>query len=161
VLKLKSTINPVSPDQQKAIRNSVEDALEKYRLYKYLTFEEREAATTQSYQERYHGPTNVTSDQTGDIAAYNVDGRANRKTFCDRVELAVSRLAGPERTLIEKRYLTQDAEYITDQHVYNFEFEYPMSPRKYGEIRWRACNKLYHALGLQKQPTGELEAIGT
>ncbi|MGG0171364.1 hypothetical protein ABEY25_14780 [Paenibacillus dokdonensis] len=60
---------------RKKTQTAVEAALEKYRIFKAITFEEREAGVTASATERFHGPTNVTSDQTADIAIYNVDTR--------------------------------------------------------------------------------------
>jgi hypothetical protein len=40
----------------------VEAAFEKYRIFKYLTFEEREAKTTANYDTQPRSQTNVTSD---------------------------------------------------------------------------------------------------
>jgi len=125
-------------------QDAVEAALERYRIYKYLSEDEpdREAATTQSYEVRYHGQTNVTSDQTASIAIHNVDQREFRKNFCERVERAVSRLPRMEKFLIEARYLTSDAEYLTDQNVYCFKFQPPVSAGTYNKIRWKAFYKL-------------------
>jgi hypothetical protein len=66
---------------RKATQAKVEDYLSNYRLFKYLEFEEREASITASSTERYHGPTNVTSDQTGSIAISNVDEQQRRNSF--------------------------------------------------------------------------------
>jgi hypothetical protein len=66
-------------------------------LFKYLTFEDREASITSSPEPKYHGPTNVTSDQAGDIAVYNADLQKLGKDFCDRIERAVKRLSKMER----------------------------------------------------------------
>jgi hypothetical protein len=65
---------------RKATQAKVEENLANYRLFKYLEFEEREASVTASSTPRYHGPTNVTSDQTGTIAIHNVDEQ-QRKNF--------------------------------------------------------------------------------
>lgn len=127
---------------QKATQIKVEEELAKYRLYKYLTFEEREAAITASPEVRYHGPTNQTSDQTADIATFNVDQQKFRKDFCQRVERAVSRLPKMERFLIEERYMSVDADYITDFNVYAFKFQPPISHVTYGKIRWKAFYRL-------------------
>lgn len=127
---------------RKKTQKAVEDALAKYRIFKYLTFEEREVSTTPSYEERLHGETNTTSDQTADVATYNVYEQQKRKAYCERIERAVKRLPRMERFLIEERYMSQDAEYITDQHVYNFVFQPPISQPKYAAIRWRAFYKL-------------------
>ncbi len=127
---------------QKATQIKVEEELAKYRLYKYLTFEEREAAITASPEVRYHGPTNQTSDQTADIVTFNVDQQKFRKDFCQRVERAVSRLPKMERFLIEERYMSVDADYITDFNVYAFKFQPPISHVTYGKIRWKAFYRL-------------------
>lgn len=42
---------------RKKTQQEVESALAKYRLYKYLTFEDKEASITASYSERFHAPT--------------------------------------------------------------------------------------------------------
>ena len=127
---------------RKATQNAVEAALEKYRLFKYLTFEEREASITASSTPRYHGPTNQTGDQTGSIAIYNADEQERRKQFCNLIERAVRGLPKMEKFLIEKRYMTEDAEYLTDYKVYCFEFQPPISERTYAKIRWKAFYKL-------------------
>jgi ArpU family phage transcriptional regulator len=127
---------------RKATQAELEKALSKYRLYKYLTFDEREANITASYQERLHGPTNETSDQTAQIALYNADEKQRQKDFCERIERAVRRLPKLERFLIEERYMSEDAEYLTDINVYSFKFQPPISERTYAKIRWKAFYKL-------------------
>ncbi|GIN60516.1 ArpU family transcriptional regulator [Robertmurraya siralis] len=127
---------------RKATQRKVEEHLEKYRLFKYLTFEEREASITASPEVRYHGPTNETGDQTGSIAIYNVDEQLYRKRFCERTEKAVQRLPKMERFLIEERYMSEDSEYLTDYNVYCFKFQPPISAKTYDKIRWKAFYKL-------------------
>ena len=126
----------------KKTQRAVEAALEKYRLYKYLTFEERETSVTASSDPRYHGPTNITSDPTASAAIFNVDSREARKTYCERIERAVNDLPKMERFLIQKRYMTNDADYITDYHVYNFEFQPPRNKDTYAKIRRKAFYRL-------------------
>lgn len=126
----------------KKTRRAVEEALYKYRICKYLTFDEREASTTQSYEERFHGPTNQTSDQTASVAVYNVDQQDARKAYCDWIERCVRRLPMKERFLIEQRYMAEDAQYLTDLNVYSFKFQPPISYGLYKEIRWRAFYSL-------------------
>jgi ArpU family phage transcriptional regulator len=127
---------------------AVEAELEKYRLYKYLTLEEREASITASSEARYHGPTNQTSDQTGSIAIYNADQQRYRKEYCDRMERAVKRLPKMERFLIEERYMAEESEYITDYQVYCFKFQPVISATTYDKIRWKAFYKLALNLNL-------------
>lgn len=136
---------------RKKTQRAVEAALEKYRIYKYLTFEEREASITASYEERFHGPTNQTSDQTANIAIHNVDAQAARKAYCERIERAVRQLPRMERFLIEKRYMAADAKYITDYHVYCFEFQPPISATTYIKIRWHAFYSLALRLNIAVQ----------
>lgn len=133
---------------RKATQWAVEAELEKYRLYKYLIFEEREASITGSSEERFHGPTNMTSDQTGSIAIYNADQQRYRRDYCKRVEWAVRRLPNMERFLIEERYMSEDAEYLSDYNVYCFKFQPPISEKKYSKIRWKAFYKLALNLNL-------------
>ena len=123
-------------------KQRVEAHLEKYRLCKYLTIEEREASITASTEERFHGPTNVTSDQTGNIAIYNVDQQAYRKNFCERTERAVKFLPPMERFLIQERYMSDEADYITDFNVYCHKFQPPISANTYDKIRWKAFYRL-------------------
>ncbi|MET1176969.1 ArpU family phage packaging/lysis transcriptional regulator [Peribacillus simplex] len=123
-------------------QKAVEEALEKYRLFKYLIFEEREASITASAEIRYHGPTNQTGDQTGSIAIYNAEQQAYRKGFCERLERAVSRLPKLERFLIEERYMQEESDYLTDYNVYCFKFQPSISEGTYTKIRWKAFYKL-------------------
>lgn len=127
---------------RKETQAEVEKNLGQYRLFKYLTFDERETSVTASSTPRYHGATNTTSDQTGSIAIYNVDEQEKRKHFCDRIERAVKRLPPMERFLIEARYMCEDSEYITDANVYCFKFQPPISEKTYSKVRWRAFYKL-------------------
>lgn len=127
---------------RKETQQAVENELEKYRLFKYLDFEEKEAFITASSEERFHGPTNQTSDQTGSIAIYNADQQKMRQAFINRVERAVARLPNLERFLIEERYMSQETEYLTDYNVYSFKFQPPISEKTYSKIRWKAFYKL-------------------
>jgi ArpU family phage transcriptional regulator len=135
---------------QKATKQAVEEALEKYRIFRYIAFEEREASTTSGYTERFHGPTNTTSDSTSNIAIHNVDVPEMRKRFCERIERAVNRLHPKERLLIEHRYMKEDYadEYVKDYQIYNFVFNPPVSAGRYKKIRWQAFYKLALALDI-------------
>lgn len=127
---------------RKATQKEVEAALEKYRIFKYVYFEEREASTTASYDDVGGGRANTISDQTGNIAVHNIDEKEKRRRYCERIERAVKRLPKMERFLIEERYMSEDAEYITDYKVYCFAFQPPISARTYDKIRWKAFYKL-------------------
>lgn len=131
---------------RKRTQAAVEAALEKYRIFKTITFEEREASTTTGYNERFHGPTNTTSDQTASIAIHNVDVPEQRRAYCTRLEKAVARLHPKERLLIEERYMKDD--YVFDWTVYQQTFNPPISAGTYTKIRWKAFYKLALALDL-------------
>jgi ArpU family phage transcriptional regulator len=133
---------------RKATQKAVEAALGRYRLYKYLTFDEREASITASYELREGGRSNKTSDQTAEIAAYNVDEQAKRRAYCERIERAVRKLPRMERFLIEERYMCADAEYLTDYNVYTQKFQPPISENTYAKIRWRAFYKIALSLNI-------------
>ncbi|MNW54597.1 hypothetical protein D3C74_322050 [compost metagenome] len=139
----------VLPDiDKKKTQVAVEEALKIYRIYKFLTFEEHEVNITTSYNERFHGPTNVTSDSTAQIAIYNADVQAQRKRYCDRIERIVRRMPRMERFLIEERYMTKEHDYITDYNVYTQVFHPPVSEGTYSKVRWRAFYKLAADLNL-------------
>lgn len=133
---------------RKATQKAVERELEKYRIFKYLTFEEKEPSVTSSYTERFHGPTNEKVDQTAQVAISNVDELEKRRKFCERIEKAVKRLPRMERFLIEERYMSKDAEYLTDYNIYSFKFQPPISEKTYSKIRWRAFYKLALSLNI-------------
>lgn len=152
-------MNPFLPElDRRKTQYAVEAVLEKYRIYRTITFEVREASTTASYTERFHGPTNVTSDQTAKVAVYNVDVPAERKQYCEMIELIVARLNEREQQLIKERYMKQDE--VFDYKVYNHILEPPVSKDTYTKIRTRAFYKMALALadrGLLK--LNELEKI--
>ena len=141
-------IEAKSRTDKKAIKKAIEEVFERYRIYKYLMFDNREARTTTSYEPRFHGNTNLTSDQTGEIASWNVDEHERRRRYCEWIEHLVSRLPSIERFLIQERYLCQDAQYITDINVYSYKFDPPISEGTYAKIRWRAFTKLAAMLGI-------------
>lgn len=127
---------------RKATQKAVEEALEKYRIFKYVYFDEKEPNITSAIDEVGGGRSNVPGDQTANIAIHNVDEKEKRRKYCERIERAVKRLPPMERFLIETRYMADDAEYITDYHVYCFKFQPPISERTYAKIRWKAFYKL-------------------
>lgn len=136
---------------RKKTQQAVEDALHKYRVFKYLTYEDKEATITPAYTERLHGPTNETSDQTAQVALHNVDEARKRNDYCEQIERTVKRLPPMERFLIENRYMSEDADYITDHNVYSFKFQPPISHVTYDKIRWRAFYKLALNLKIEVQ----------
>ncbi|WEK53271.1 MAG: transcriptional regulator [Candidatus Cohnella colombiensis] len=144
---------------RRATQKAVEAALEKYRLSKYLDADEREASITAGYTERFHGPTNTTSDQTASIAISNADWAAKRKQYCDRMERAVSRLPRMERFLLQERYMCEDAEYLTDYNVYTQKFQPQISEGTYAKVRWKAFYKLALSLDIAvEKESGTIES---
>ncbi|AJK28054.1 transcriptional regulator [Paenibacillus larvae] len=131
---------------RKKTQELLEAEFEKYRIFKATTFEEKEANITSSYQELFHGPTNVTSDQTANIAIYNIDVPAARKAHIQRIDRAVARLHPKEQLLIRERYLKDD--YVFDYVIYNHIFNPPISDKTYAKIRWKAFYKLALALNI-------------
>lgn len=135
---------------RKLTQKAVERYLAEYRMYKHIDFESREATITAAYSDMPRSsPTNVTTDQTANIAIYNVDEPAKRKRHCERLEAAVRRLPRMEKFLMEKRYLCDDAEYITDYQVYCHEFNPPIGESFYRKIRNKAFYKIALALDIE------------
>ncbi|NGZ74854.1 transcriptional regulator [Saccharibacillus sp. VR-M41] len=119
---------------------AIEAAMEKYRIYKTITFEEREARITSSYSETRSGFTGTTSDSTGQAAVYNVDMPAARAAYCERIERIVDRLNDRERLLMRERYMKQDD--VFDYKVYNHVFDPPISKDTYVKVRTGAFYKM-------------------
>lgn len=119
---------------------AIEGAMEKYRIYKTITFEEREARLTSSYQETPSGYTGTTSDSTARTAIYNVDMPAARAAYCERIERIVERLNERERLLVRERYMKQDD--VFDYKVYNHIFDPPISKDTYVKVRTGAFYKM-------------------
>lgn len=127
---------------RRATQKQVEAALGKYRLFKYLMPEDREASVTAGYDDIGGGGSNLPSDQTGSIAIHNADEHERRRKYCERIERAVGRLPKMERFLIEERYMSEDAEYLNDYKIYCFTFQPPISEPTYSKIRWKAFYKI-------------------
>lgn len=145
---------------RKKTKEAVEAALEKYRICKYLTFDEREAKVTPNYEPQEGGRSNRISDQTGEVATHNVDEHERRRRYCERIERAVRRLPPMERFLLQERYMGEDAQYITDQAVFYHRFDPPISAPKYAEIRWRAFYKLALDLKIEVEKEGNSDGNG-
>lgn len=122
---------------EKKTRQAVIDAMDKYRICKYLTADEREASTTASYSDMPRSNTGVTSDQTASIAVHNVAQQQARKDYCERVERAVSRLDKRGRILMTERYMRDED--IKDIDIYMEHLK--VSPVTYTKIKWRTFYK--------------------
>lgn len=133
---------------RKETQKAVEAALERYRIFKYITFEEKEVSITSNIDDIGGGKSNLTSDQTGNIAISNVDHQEHRRRYCLKIERAVKRLPRMEAFLVEERYMSEESEYITDVNVYSFKFQPPISATTYTSIRWKAFYKLALSLNI-------------
>lgn len=117
---------------------TIESMLERYRMFKTITFEAKEAGSAYSYPERIHGPTHPYSDQT------EVDVPAARRAFCAAIDSVVDRLDRREQQLVRERYLRRDETY--DYTIYNHVFDPPVSKDTYVKIRSKAFYKMALAL---------------
>lgn len=136
---------------RKRTQAAVEAAFEKYRLYKTITFDEREATTTASYSDMPRSYTGVTTDQTAQIAVHNVDMPAARRSYCERIEKVVKRLPAIEQKIIQARYMEDD--YIFDYQVYRVTLG--ISEMTYMKRRWKAFYKLALALDIAIEKVSE------
>lgn len=125
-------------------RRRVEQELERARIYKTVGFVRRETQQTPSYEPRYHGATNTTSNQIENVAIFNVDTEARLKQAYDRVNAALRGLSRMEKDIINMRYL--DEEDVQDFNVYN---ELALSERSYYRRKSRALYKMAFAMRLE------------
>ncbi|AIQ54986.1 ArpU family phage packaging/lysis transcriptional regulator [Paenibacillus sp. FSL R7-0331] len=139
---------------------TIENMLERYRIFKTVTFEAKEAGSTYSNTEKFHGPTHRTTDQTAPIAAHNVDVPAARRAYCTALESVVDRLEPREQQLVHERYMRRDGVY--DYTIYNHVFDPPVSKDTYVKIRSKAFYKMALALAdLELLSLGALLKCGT
>ncbi|OME02653.1 hypothetical protein BSK54_10365 [Paenibacillus odorifer] len=141
------TIDNLPACVKQEIRNKVETELERYRMWKFFTFQEREASLTAAWSDTLKGFTGTISDQTGNIAVYNTDEPGYRQRFCERIEQAVNRLPRRERQIISDRYM--QSEPIFDYVVFNQLLDPPLSEVTYYKIKNRAMAILAMALSIQ------------
>ena len=127
-----------------ATRSAVESELEKYQMYLLMDAEEYEPKITSSFKLVPSAPSNQFHSSTEETAIKRLDLEKKRKDFLLRVQRAVNRLAYQERSLIVKRYLSNDDVY--DYEVYN---ELGFSERKYYRIKARAFYKLAFILRIE------------
>ena len=125
-------------------RHNVERELERARIYKQVGFVRRETQQTPSYEPRYHGATNTTSNQIENVAIYNVDTEARLKYAYERVNAALRGLSRMERDIITMRYLDDD-----DAVDYNVSSELNLSERSYYRRKSRALYKMAFAMSLE------------
>lgn len=116
---MKQILAMLPPIDADRTREAVERALAEALLIKLSTFDEerREAKITASYDVRYHGSTNQTSDSTADVALHNVEQEEARKAKLKKMEWAISKLSKKQRELINLRYMNEFG--IYDKDVYD------------------------------------------
>jgi ArpU family phage transcriptional regulator len=126
---------------KKKLRAEMEKVFNRYRTFKSVSsFKRKEATITQAYVERFHGPTNQTTDQTAEVAIKNVDEQEKRRVYCELIETAVAELDDEEQFLIKERYMKNGR--VHDLNVYTFKFDPPISWGTYDAIRQTAFQKL-------------------
>ncbi|MBJ6362341.1 ArpU family phage packaging/lysis transcriptional regulator [Paenibacillus sp. GCM10012307] len=126
-----------------ATRAAVEEYLLQAREYTVTEYIPEEANVTASYSSIPRSTTNVTSDQTGDLASANVDEPERRRQHVKRANQAIDRLGARQKRLIRMRYMDDDD--VLDLDVAD---EMDMSPRHYRRIKSVALYRLATALGL-------------
>lgn len=139
---------------KREIKTKIEEELDRYRMWKFITFQDREAATTATWSETPKGYTGTVSDQTGNIAVYNVDELERRHRFCERMEKAVSRLPRRERQILQDRYMQREP--VFDYVVFNQLLVPPLSEVTYYKIKNRAMTMLALSLNIEVEGLQEL-----
>lgn len=131
----------------KVDEEATKDAVEKYLLqareYRVTEYIPEEPTITASPNVRYHGPTNVTGDQTADLAIRAADEMERQRRHIERAERAINRLGERQRRLIKVRYMEDD-----DVMDYNAAEELGFSDRHYRRIKSVAIYRLAGMLGL-------------
>lgn len=107
----------------KKTQAAIEEVLEKYQLFKSITFEEPE--------------TNI-EPSAYDALNSNVFDPEARRSFCEKVEQAVDKLYPKEKLLVTERYMKDN--HVTDIRMYKDVM--PMSRDKYAKIRRSAFYSL-------------------
>lgn len=128
---------------EEATKAAVEKYLLEAREYMVTEYIPQEPTITTSYSVTPPSYTGLTSDQTGRIAAINVDEPERRRRHVERVERAVSRLGQRQQRLIRMKYLDDDN--VMD---YDVAAELGYSDRHYRRIKSVAIYRLATMLGL-------------
>lgn len=133
----------IYPIDEEATKDAVEKYLRQAREYKVTEYIPEMPTVTPSYSDIPRSYTGQTTDQTGRIAAHNVDEIERRKRHIERAEKAVSRLGSKQQKIIRMRYLDDD--YVSDSEV---AAELGYSDRHYRRIKSFAMYRLATTLGL-------------
>ncbi|SET84886.1 phage transcriptional regulator, ArpU family [Oceanobacillus limi] len=133
-----------------ATRDAVEEQLESYKFYLLMDPEDIEPKITSSLKLVATAPSNQFHSSTEDAAIKKIDQEKKRRDFIKRIQRAVNRLTYQERSIIIKRYLTDEDVY--DYEIYN---ELGFSERKYYRIKSRAFYKLALILRIEVYEQGD------
>ncbi|RXZ84910.1 hypothetical protein EBB07_01415 [Paenibacillaceae bacterium] len=128
---------------KEATRAAVEKYLLQGREYKVTAYIPEEAAVTAAYSGMLRSVTNRISDQTGRIAASNVDEPERRRKHIARMERAIDQLGERQQKLIRARYLEED-----DVLDFDVAMDLGYSDRHYRRIKAAAIVRLAAILGL-------------
>lgn len=132
---------------KKRIREKLEEVFSRYRYFRTaVSFHRKQARITTLPEPRYHGNTNVTADQTAQVAIYNADEAAKRVAYCEWIEAAVGELDPDERLLVTERYMKGSR--VHDYIVYSLKFDPPISETKYYALKNEAMTKFAFILGI-------------
>lgn len=129
---------------RKETQRRVEEALETARIYSQIGFVRREIGSTPSYEPRFHGQTNKTSDPAAECAIWNANEEERIRMLTDRVEQALNRLSPTQREIIRRRYLEHE-----DALDYIISGEMGLSKRTYEREKARAFYLLALMLRLE------------
>ena len=141
---MEKKLNMLSEIDREKTKESVEAALEKYRLYLLREPEENLPKVTATYSLVFPSANNQFFSSTEKAAIDNVDFERERKEYIERIRKAVNRLNYKEREVIIRRYL--EDEEMFDYEIYN---DVGLSESKYYKLRARAFYKLAIILGIE------------
>ncbi|MDY0396798.1 ArpU family phage packaging/lysis transcriptional regulator [Virgibacillus halophilus] len=127
-----------------ATRSEVEKMMEQYKISLLMDPEDEQPKITSAFRLVPAGPNNQFQSTTEDVAVKRLEMERKRKEIISKIQKAVNRLNFQERSVIIKRYLTEDDVY--DYEVYN---ELGFSERKYYRIKSRAFYKLAFILRIE------------
>jgi hypothetical protein len=113
-------VNRLSKETKTSIRNTMESAFDKYRIFKMVAFLEDEPIIIGT--------------------ADSIDVQAARRAYCQQIDHAVKQLHPVEQTLITERYLKDD--YVRDFIVYKQLMDPPVNAIFYSRMKNRAMYKL-------------------
>lgn len=140
-------VQQLSFDVYKVDKDATKLAVEKYLLqareYKVTEYIPEQPSIVATITDMPRSFTGRTSDQTGRIAAKNIDELERRRKHVDRAERAIGRLGFKQQRLIRARYLDEDNVLDVDVAA-----ELGYSDRHYRRIKSVAIYRLASMLGL-------------